>query len=692
MKVLVFGATGDIGAAVVRHLEQFGGRPLVAPRLIVSEDLTRQISAAEAVINCTGVTRPAADSPAANDRVFAANVLLPALIAAEADRQGKTAVHLSTWAEEAAPNKSCGLDARGPMTRQDPVAGLRNAPRLMARWRQAMSEGHPPYLTSKLMLEETIATSGHSVAIRLSNVMGPQMQKPRLLPRLIEARLRGQALALRNEPRNYFTEKELAGFLFACAAEARLLPGKVVPGLGTINTTVAELAEAVRRSLPTCYGQLLIEGECRAPTHRPSIDRYFPAMSTPSSDLQGIVREIARGWRRKLKLLDSNAIGEVAPRSSRERIRGGSIARKRLTTRSDGVVLVEKHSDLPGFEGAAAPKLAAEVKFYGWLIDEAPPALLALYAEPTPNPEDDTPTVRTIYGDEGLTIADAIAYFPEPRAAVRTLVEKLYHASYLQDLKPLSTSERLFQLLTLYIDRPEDRLRCFAEFAKSNRDTPKPAVELVRELLSLEDLEVDGAAIRNPLSLLSSLRHASTDVRLTYAPTHAGRCGHGDLTILNMLWRRGKEGTLLIDPRGLLGVIDPIYDLGKLLFSLSGFALLMRGGISWQPISAHRHRLRPSQPQLLLRSNEEHAATLEWLGISEAFRLLRSDPYSFQQRLLLAEASHYLADVPYRYAQGRDWNRAITVLLLGAKRLSDLFTESRTDLGQIALSHDHSRL
>jgi hypothetical protein len=552
--------------------------------------------------------------------------------------------------------------------------------RLLARWRQAMSEGHPPYTTSKLMLEEMVADSCHSIAIRLSNVMGPQMQKPRLIPRLIAARLRGQTLTLSNEPRNYFTEKELVAFLFACVSEAEVLPGKIVPGLGAVNTTVAELAETVRQSLPTCYGQFLIKGDCQAPTHRSSIQHIFPAMSIPTSDLRGIVREIVRGWRRKLDLLDSNAIGELAPRSAEERIRGGSIARKSLTTRSDGAVLIEKHSDLPGFEGAAAPKLAAEARFYDWLINQAPPDLLALYAEPVPNPEDDAPTVRTMYGDDGLTIADAIAYFPEPRAAVRTLVEKLYHASYLQHLAPLSTSERLFQLSTLYLDRPEDRLRCFAEFAKSNSETPKPVAELIKGILSLEDLEINGASIRNPLSLLSSLRHASTEVRLTYAPTHAGRCGHGDLTILNVLWKRGNDEALLIDPRGLIGVIDPIYDLGKLLFSLSGFGLLMRGGVSWQPISAHRHQLQYRRPQLLVSSREEHAATFEWLGASNAFRSLRSDQNSFRQRLLLAEASHYLADVPYRYAQGRDWNRAIAVLLIGATCLSNLFNQDRSDL------------
>jgi hypothetical protein len=56
----------------------------------------------------------------------------------------------------------------------------------------------------------------------------------------------------------------------------------------------------------------------------------------------------------------------------------------------------------------------------------------------------------------------------------------------------------------------------------------------------------------------------------------------------------------------------------------------------------------------------------------QVFSELRDrEPY-LQLRISFAEAVHYLADVPYRYAYGRNLTGALSTLLLGTWFLEDV--------------------
>jgi nucleoside-diphosphate-sugar epimerase len=654
---------------VVRTARQAGMQIIAAPRSLPDRrELVDLISKSDAIINCVGVTRPEADLPERQLETFHVNVLFPCLIAMEADRQNKVTVHLSSSivGQSLRPMSPTASNEFHNCTSS---STLRD--RLISAWSKSRNEQSGLYVASKRLLEGIVIASKYSVAVRITNVYGPQLIRQRLLPRLIRARILGHHFSRPDEPRNYFTEAELGRLLLLCATQAETLGERILDVFGSTNTTVRELANAVERSLPTSYGEFDIVGTCESPRCDSTLGRYFPSVDNPIPGILEGVHETVRSWRRKISCSDSDIIRIVEPVLDKDRgLLGGSIARKQLMLGPQGTRYILKHSNVSGFEGAAGPKLQAEANFYSWLVESKRTDLLRLYVEPLERGgTGGGHFVATVYTADGCTIADAIQSFPRPRSAMRQIVADLYASSYLRDLVVLPPEERCFQLSVLYLDRAADRLTGFLQLLCKGAFAPRAVVAMAQELLAGTTFEIDGQEVENPLIALRHLSGASATERLKYAPAHAGTCGHGDLTILNMLWMDETNKVLLIDPRGLIGPLDPIYDLGKLLFSLSGFGLLMRNGIKWEPLSTWRHRLSSSDSRSFGRCMDEHAATLDWIVCDPHFAPLRTQDGSIRLQLLLAEATHYLADVPFRFAQGKDWSNSISTLLLGTKRL-----------------------
>jgi nucleoside-diphosphate-sugar epimerase len=700
LRILVLGAKGDVGRVVVAHLRSVGHTPVIVRRpaptlqpflLSISGsrfDWTRSpgrvlalVSTIDAVINCSGITLPAADQPHLVRTVHMTNVVLPALLSAAGDTLGTPILHLSS--AMLGPSRhhatSAPLSAEEPMSIYGAAPGRALLNRILRGCKQPSTE--TTYVFSKRLMESVVESSSSSVAVRLSCVYGPGLMSNRLVPRIIRARLDGAHITLADEARNYFFGPELGCFLTACVERAFDLPSRVIDADGATNTTIRAIAAEVERALPTCYGHAEVHDMATAPRHSRSMATYFPDLNCPTVALRDGIRSTTRSWRRARASAPAYSVtGSSKPhKQNRPRLVGGSITRKQLVTGPSSSQSVEKHSSAKGYEGSGSPKLQAENAFYEWLKRSAPSDLCALFPPTLPATDTNQRSVTTEFLCGGLTLADALISgdSPFPTAPMREAVTQLFTHSYFTQLVSLPDTERVSYLNALYLDRPGDRLFRFLSQARRSRTAPTAVRTLSKTILEGEQLAVDGHEIDSPLAVIDALGRLPQAYLCALAPSHLGPCGHGDLTILNMLWRRGEPQIRLIDPRGVVGNWDPVYDLGKLLFSLSGFALIMRDKVRWMSSAADGHTLAVADQELLRRCAAATQATRSWITTDPTFASLHADtdPTRLGLRLRIAEASHFLADVPYRYAQGRDWNAAMAALLLGARGLSSLASE-----------------
>lgn len=158
---------------------------------------------------------------------------------------------------------------------------------------------------------------------------------------------------------------------------------------------------------------------------------------------------------------------------------------------------------------------------------------------------------------------------------------------------------------------------------------------------------LDGAVLVNgklcpPLAvLLDQLAERSEILRPTglYFPVH------GDLNLGNI--RVSSVGPTLLDPRGTLDPLDPVYDLAKALFSLTTFEALMAGGLESVCASDGTSvsvALRPGA------ASSAGSVAGYWTAL-EASGLARSldvqDP-GWRARLVVAHAVHHLAEAACR--------------------------------------------
>ena len=182
---------------------------------------------------------------------------------------------------------------------------------------------------------------------------------------------------------------------------------------------------------------------------------------------------------------------------------------------------------------------------------------------------------------------------------------------------------------------------------------------LPAELVGPGELIVNGVRCRSPRSLLSAIVHGDGLSVDHLGPLRLGLCAHGDANTRNLLVGTQCKGAVdfrIIDPRGSTEPWDPVYDLAKILFSLSvwdpalrlGFAVDSdhpgwRVGFGCATYEGYRTAIH---------------AFLPYLEDSEALaRVLDDDPH-WRTRLVLTHDMHVLAEAPCRLSDPKpkwDW-------------------------------------
>lgn len=630
---------------------------LADPNFGIESQLDAAMEGGRPLVNLTGMNRSPSYSEANVARMFSSNVDLPKSINEVAQRFGSTVIHLSSGELDAGdPAQWLSHEFLADVTNDPSNRVARLVSTLGTDWWQRVD----PYVASKMMLEAVSAEYPNVTCVRLSNVVGPEYHREGFIPRVIAARLRGDDAQIGNERRNWADSEELNAFIAAIATVPPL--ASVIPGYGSHDLSSSEVVALVNDLLPTCYGRVRVREEPLHDVTHLELSRLRDFADVPLTPTDVVMWRTVSRWRSTSRF-DFHAIGGPTKpmfKSSQRTVFGGSIAKKSIAL--DGTIT--KSSSQAGFEGAGSAKIGAEVNFYLSLRRPSQEGLKNLFPrliDYSVAPGSTSITLELL-GD-GSTVADSLSAGSEfPRQKVESLVGRLFRNSYLKELTQLQPIEggRLFD--TLYIGRTLDRLLSFGQIVEV-LPVDSRLKEVMVTILSEGTLRVNGSQLSSPITLLRAL---SVKRAGSLFPKVVGPCGHGDLTILNLAWT-AKQDLKLIDPRGVVGMWDPVYDLGKLAFSLSGFAECIKNQL---PFSGDGDSFTIATDLQQSGFAQGRAWLSKWCAESSDLAGLRETEPHLAARIEFAEATHYLADVPYRLAQGMDSDRALSVLLLGCLRLS----------------------
>lgn len=518
------------------------------------------------------------------------------------------------------------------------------------------------YAISKRLLEKICSENPKATCVRVSNFFGVKTRRMGFIPRLIEARLHGSQLVMADERRNWAHEDELASFLTSiCLSEVPQNRGTLW-AYGSYDKTSSEVFNEITLHLPTCYGAIEFSSNSAKPF--PKVPRIHDQLNTaPRSD--AIFKKDIRGLVRKLRqstvflpsscYLEETLVSEARARGTA----GGSIASKVRT--QDGSII--KRASQLGYEGAGVAKINAEINFYKSLAEVENEGLRALYAKLISYEVGASHSaIELEYVGRGLSASDVWSQSGTllEKETLKIFVE-LFEHSYLRSLRVINWDEGANLLNTLYFDRSIDRLMNLSTLARQF-ELDRGFAAFLGRLENGSELVINGKTIPNPLQLLTQMREDKKCQKML-RPKVVGRCGHGDLTVLNLIYNEPAERLVLIDPRGEVGEWDPAYDVGKLMFSLAGFAEVMVGKI--QTKISEYGCIELKEPDSDLRSLRDRV--LEVSRTHPAFsKLLETEAKSWRARCLLSEATHFLADAAYRLLQGLDINRAASVLAYGS--------------------------
>ena len=236
-----------------------------------------------------------------------------------------------------------------------------------------------------------------------------------------------------------------------------------------------------------------------------------------------------------------------------------------------------------------------------------------------------------------------------------SFLETLFTSGFCGSYKSLAISESRNSFYSNYTHRFENRINPILDHIE------------FKSLLKKGSIHINGKRYANPAIIM---REISTSPGLfeIFKQRVSVPCIHGDLTLLNMV-ANDKNDIKLIDPRGYAGGFDPLYDLGKLMFSSSGFSSIIKGHV--------KSRQRNGVFYVSIYDDRELTAfrsqLMDFIRNNKSLDMMRAlEPY-FEQRVLLFEAIHYFADVLFRYHTDKGIENALSCFLIGTIKLNDLY-------------------
>ena len=693
MRVAVTGVSGDIGGSIaaclskthpVNALIREGAERKIGnirkgieyfafqDGYVYEADFIRRFVDADAVVHCAAILN---STDQTLEEYIAVNALLTGLLAVTAGRNKSSKfVYLSSEMVYSLQNDAaletlahdftefCKAYFPAKATSYD-LRAL--AKKFISRHGQFPFDAHNVYALTKYLGEAVSRAVADAAVLRVTSAYGPGYNNPRLIPRLIVGRLTGHRVVYAGESRD---------FVF-CDDINRLVETVVAQDIsGVIDcrshemTFTRDLCRTIIRLTPTAYGELVEEEVTPKLSPRAAVRPADRSLS----DVIGVPISFADGLAATLRYHKEQCYHQMSDTRRMEEflqpdeeltatLKGSSAAYLFVVQDKHGARKVRKIAIRDGVEGNGIAKVASEIRYYKHIARHKP-ALARLY----PTLLDSR--VNRAFSSETIEYLDGPNYyaalrsgnlpFATCRRAFERFVDSLCKCA-LDDVVPATDSENA--LNTLYLERSLLRLHSIDRILK--RD---------------DTVHINGKEFVAPHIILSELLQDDR-LRSFILPRLECFCFHGDLTFLNTVFLKESQEIRLIDPRGSTDAWDPLYDFAKLKFTLTGFGEFV---LSEEPMVVETEdgyivdfdRVPPSA-RLLERS------FLDTLERNALFRekIIRHEPY-WWHRIALAEATHYLADIPFRlFTDETSWT-AVSSYVLGTYYLNNAYEALKHEL------------
>ncbi len=514
------------------------------------------------------------------------------------------------------------------------------------------------YALTKYLGEMIVQSVPRAAVLRVTNAYGPDYDNPRLIPRLIVGRLTGHDVTYTKEKRDFVYSKDINTLINAVIAKD--IVGVIDCKSGEMTDTEA-LRDTIMHLTPTAYGALT----GREATPKKQLARNVKTAATQLADIIGNPMPFTEGLLVTLHHHKEQTYHEMSDMRAMEDfllpgehivryLKGSSAAYLCIVAGVDGIQKVRKVAMRDGVEGNGVAKVANEIHYYNH-VARYEPDLAALYPRMLDSKIGDTFSSETIEYLDGPNYYEALQANELPFAAYEESIRRFIDTLCSRALQRCTSDKDAENSLnSYYLERALTRLQS------------------IRGLIEVHDtITINGTQFTAPHIILTELLENKA-LRAFILPHLECFCFHGDLTFLNTVYLQQSNEIRLIDPRGYTGAWDPLYDFGKLKFTLSGFGEFIIGSQDMVKKDQDGYVIdfgcvAPSAQKL----NDK---MLDMLADSELFneKIIKHEPH-WRQRIALAEATHYLADIPFRlFTDDGTWS-AIASYVVGTYYLNQAF-------------------
>lgn len=542
------------------------------------------------------------------------------------------------------------------------------------------------YAVSKYLGERLMNDfAKESVCGRLTNIFGPGYSLKRTIPKIIYNRLKGDRIDLKNNSRNYIYVADIGRIISHFIHNPPTT--RIICNFDTQKyVTLKDLVKRINFYTPTGYGQVIVQEEDRK-VFTPLLDKSaVPYIGTiykkPFISFEEALRKTIYHVQEKIvRTMENNRDVSFFIHSNEELVKsmfGSSSAQVLLLKKKDsGTLFIRKIAMRRGVEGNGYPKLRSEHDFL-IRIRRDYPKLYELYPKVLYSRNFDTSfSLDYEYIEGGISAYKALSTgLLAPHQFMSHFTQffsKAVNNGYLNKTIRIKKKDALKEGQNFYLHRAEYRLK--------GLEQNRYAVDFMTsqgfsfsKILNAHSINVNGKEYLNTRTIMREInRNKRLLDLLAVEKNHF--CVHGDLTFLNMLYDKNHKRFKLIDPRGYFGLWDSYYDMGKLLFTLQGFGNIVensytisqddKGGFSIEMSDLSKQSLPVPQVEKLFMSYLENDPNVALL--------IESDPY-WKHKIQLAAATHFIADIPYRLFIDKSPKNAFVCYLLGTIKLNEFYT------------------
>lgn len=434
---------------------------------------------------------------------------------------------------------------------------------------------------------------------------------------------------------------------------------------------LTRLVQMMKGFLPTTYGSLVIKGKFKNELATQFLD---PNLSHESRNslIDRIKENISFIRTRKTD------INIKVRKSSEKHFFGGSPAKLDIFNTENGTILRKTVID-NGYEGNGIPKLRNEVEFIK-KIQLDYPRIGTFYPKIYNKQESAGKLFYDMeYFPESPNVADGIAsgeilpndFFISMDHLLRVVLKDVIKPAS----KFLTEQQSLNCLDALYLQRARDRMFKLRD-NPYGFDFPVDAYFNINSLFNKEQLIINGEEFLSPLLIFEKINAKFRDI---LKPRIESMCFHGDLTLSNVIYIKNKKLLKLVDPRGYYGYWDPIYDFGKIKFTLSGFRKLVIKEFDLSvanngSVNIFLLKFNGSSKGLknLSRINSLY---IKHLGKSKYFEYIKKKEPFWEERILFGEAIHYFNDIPFRLYTDKSAKIPLGCFLIGTQLLNEFYSK-----------------